>query len=357
MASSSSRVLPKYLSVDSQATLSRNPDTSTLTASQLRLVEETPVDFESFRVNGLDVRGMFEDQGWMSYFDLLNGIIYPILVKEFWLGAKVVTKEDAQQEYDDKVAEDPEGNKGKSREELGLEPVEGCTMIRSTILGMPSKITRKDIAELLKIPAEGKFFINTDKPPPFTKYRNAIKENLYEVQTQLGKTSGLHKNVKLLHKILISTIIPRVGGSDQLSWDQRHMLLFLLKGTQMNLQAYLFHYLCSYVNNTTEQGKTWVAFTRLLSELFYQCRLIEKLDVYGAPELLHEKRSPFLTVESICNTLKTPKNELIYPNNPLREDRQTRALRDDIIPVYKNEPPEVIAHFISEMRKTGRFIT
>jgi rRNA maturation protein Nop10 len=219
---------------------------------------------------------------------------------------------------------------------------------------MPSKITRKDIAELLKIPAEGKFFINTDKPPPFTKYRNAIKENLYEVQTQLGKTSGLHKNVKLLHKILISTIIPRVGGSDQLSWDQRHMLLFLLKGTQMNLPAYLFHYLCSYVNNTTEQGKTWVAFPRLLSELFYQCRLNEKLKEYGAPELLIEKRSPFLTTESICNILKIPKSELVYPNNPLKEDLQTRALRDDIIPVYKNEPPEVIANY---MRKEGKFIS
>jgi hypothetical protein len=41
-------------------------------------------------------------------------------------------------------------------------------------------------------------------------------------------------------------------------------------------------------------------------------------------------------------------------NNPLKEDLQTRALRDDIIPVYKNEPPEVIANY---MRKEGKFIS
>jgi hypothetical protein len=310
-------------------------------------------------VNGFDIKGVFEEQGWLNYFEMLNGPIYPILIKEFWLGAKVITKEVAQQEYEEKVADDPEANKGKTIEELGLEPFEGCTMIRSTILGMPSKITRKDIADLLQIPAEGKFFINTDKPPPFIKYRNVIKETLYEVptQTQLGKTSGLHKNVRLLHKILISTIIPRVGGSDQVSWDQRHMLLFLVKRIKMNLPAYLFHFLCTYVNNTTELGKTWVAFPRLLSELFYQCRLNEKLKEYGAPELLIEKRSPFLTTESICNILKIPKSELVYPTNPLKEDLQTRALRDDIIPVYKNEPPEVIANYISDMRKEGKSIS
>jgi hypothetical protein len=69
MASSSSRVLPKSLVVDSQATLSRNPDTSTLTASQLRLVEETSVDFESFRVNGFDIKRLFEEQGWLNHFE------------------------------------------------------------------------------------------------------------------------------------------------------------------------------------------------------------------------------------------------------------------------------------------------
>jgi hypothetical protein len=44
----------------------------------------------------------------------------------------------------------------------------------------------------------------------------------------------------------------------------------------------------------------------------------------------------------------------LRPNNPLKEDLQTRALRDDIIPVYKNEPPEVIANY---MRKEGKFIS
>ncbi|MCI66429.1 hypothetical protein A2U01_0087687, partial [Trifolium medium] len=27
---------------------------------------------------------MFEDQGLMGYFDMLNGRVYPVLVKDFW---------------------------------------------------------------------------------------------------------------------------------------------------------------------------------------------------------------------------------------------------------------------------------
>jgi hypothetical protein len=139
----------------------------------------------------------------MNYFDMLNGVIYPALVKEFWLGATVVTKEDAQRKYDEKVAEDPDRNKGKSREELGLEPFTNNTVIRSTILGMPVSITRNNISELLQIPNNGYFLIDTDKAPLMTKYRSLIKERLYEDPKDMGKTYGMHMYVKLLHRILL----------------------------------------------------------------------------------------------------------------------------------------------------------
>ncbi|MCI74831.1 hypothetical protein A2U01_0096095, partial [Trifolium medium] len=48
------------------------------------LVIEQPVDFEALRVNGFEVEKFFIDQGWSKFFDILNGLVYPILVKDFW---------------------------------------------------------------------------------------------------------------------------------------------------------------------------------------------------------------------------------------------------------------------------------
>ncbi|MCI63826.1 hypothetical protein A2U01_0085083, partial [Trifolium medium] len=43
----------------------------------------------------------------MSYFDLLNGPVYPVMVKDFWPICDIFTQEDADREYEFKVAEDP----------------------------------------------------------------------------------------------------------------------------------------------------------------------------------------------------------------------------------------------------------
>ncbi|MCI45507.1 cullin-like protein, partial [Trifolium medium] len=47
---------------------------------KLDLVMKQPVDFESLRANEYDVKKFFEDQGWMGYFDLINGPVYTVLV-------------------------------------------------------------------------------------------------------------------------------------------------------------------------------------------------------------------------------------------------------------------------------------
>ncbi|MCI17884.1 hypothetical protein A2U01_0039035, partial [Trifolium medium] len=112
---------------------------------KLDLVLEQPVDFESLRANGFDVKKLFQDQGWLGYFDILNGPVYDIF-----------TQEDADKEYNNKVAENPDKNRGKSRAELGLREFTE-TVIRSGCTGYEVVITQTTIAELLRIPNKGIF--------------------------------------------------------------------------------------------------------------------------------------------------------------------------------------------------------
>src|SRR6266487_3677839 len=61
----------------------------------LNLVMEQPVDFDSLEKNHFDVLKFFIDHnGSFKYMELLNGPIYPTLVKDFWVKSKVKTVED-----------------------------------------------------------------------------------------------------------------------------------------------------------------------------------------------------------------------------------------------------------------------
>ncbi|MCI70072.1 cullin-like protein, partial [Trifolium medium] len=56
---------------------------------------EQPVDFEALNANDFDVEKLFKDQGWIKYFDMLNGPVYPILVKDFWPRCDIIEQADA----------------------------------------------------------------------------------------------------------------------------------------------------------------------------------------------------------------------------------------------------------------------
>src|SRR6266487_4054040 len=65
----------------------------------LNLVMEQPVDFDSLDKNHFDVLKFFTNQkGSFRYMKLLNGPIYPTLVKDFWIKSKVKTVEDYDKE-------------------------------------------------------------------------------------------------------------------------------------------------------------------------------------------------------------------------------------------------------------------
>jgi hypothetical protein len=47
------------------------------------------VDFESLKLNGVDIKDLFYDQQWGNYFDMLNGFVYYDIVRNFWNKAYV----------------------------------------------------------------------------------------------------------------------------------------------------------------------------------------------------------------------------------------------------------------------------
>ena len=92
------------------------------------------MDFTSLSHHGCNIRGYYEAQDLISYFDMLNGPTYMDLIRHLWVRAHVYDRKAAKLEMDENVLIDLT-LAGKTRKEMGLEPFT-CTKIRSSIMGI-----------------------------------------------------------------------------------------------------------------------------------------------------------------------------------------------------------------------------
>ena len=128
------------LKIDSMQSLKIKPKTSSLNQDDLKLLIEQIVDFESFEANDCKLKKYFESQGWMNYFNLLNGPTYSTLVKDFWVRAEVYDEFSAQTE-ERMAIQNNKKLKGKTRAEMGLNEFK-CIEIRSAVMGLEVTITQ-----------------------------------------------------------------------------------------------------------------------------------------------------------------------------------------------------------------------
>ncbi|WJX18669.1 hypothetical protein P8452_08446 [Trifolium repens] len=106
----------------------------------------------------------------------------------------------------------------------------------------------------------------------------------------------MHLKLRLLFRILIGSIIPRDGATDQISWDHKNFLYFLVNETRMNLDAYIFNHLYKSIQSCFKKHTTPVPYGRVLSELFYQCRLVEVIEKTECVQDLKEAKGSILFV-------------------------------------------------------------
>ncbi|MCH80268.1 hypothetical protein A2U01_0001034 [Trifolium medium] len=321
---------------------------------------EQPVDFEGLKANGFDVKKFFEDQGWMGYFEMLNGPVYPILVKDFWPRCDIIEQVDADREYKNKVDEDPVNNKGKSRSDLGLREFKE-TEIRSGVSGSEIILTQSNIAQMLKLPNTGTFKSFTPATGKKSAYVERIAQECYieEDATPTNKVRDMKETQRLLARIMFGSFFPREGGTDQLSWDHRHFIYFLTVGRKMNLAAYIFNHMCKCIRSAQNPLKKTpqIAYPRLLSEIFNQCGLVNRICQAEAYDLLEEKRASFINGNTLVNMKLASSRNLKYPTHPLLERQSRVHASDNNVVLFSNESKEVILEYMRLMKEEGVVIT
>jgi len=151
---------------------------------------ESPVDFASLKRNGMDLDSLITVQEMFPYFDMLNGPIYAMLVKDFWVRAEVYDVEAAKDEELKAVIKDP-SLRGKTRQEMGLESFRQ-TEIRSSVMGIPITITEDVIAKACRVAATGRFIWNANRNHPLLdSYKGVILKG--NSSTKMVDIAGHHR--------------------------------------------------------------------------------------------------------------------------------------------------------------------
>jgi hypothetical protein len=235
-------ILPPVVDLRSQANLVVTENTTDTGPDAFEFVTEKFVDLESLKVNGVDIQGLFFDQQWKSYFEMLNGFVYYDVVKYFWQKASVYDQAHADEEVRRMVEKDA-SLKGKTRSQLGLRPFKGKE-IRSNILGINVLITQEHIAKILELDNEGE---NIDEYNDKSKHLESIKKDLFLpgcLDNDCGKTRFMRKDFNFAFKVFLASIVTREGGFDSISIPHRHFIWFLYKKVKINLAKVLFDHLC-----------------------------------------------------------------------------------------------------------------
>ncbi|KAK2403237.1 hypothetical protein QL285_052693 [Trifolium repens] len=338
-------VLPPVIDLKSQEKLVFKDNETVAGPESFEFITEKFVDFESFKVNGIDIQSLFYDQQWKNYFEMLNGFVYYDIVKYFWQKATIFDKFNADEEVK-KMVEKDGSLKGKSRTQLGLRPFRGKE-IRSNIMGINVLITQEHIAKILGLDNEGE---NVDEYGEKSKHIESIKKDLFLpgcANNDFGKAKFMKQNFSFAFKVFLASIITREGGYDTISLPHRHFIWFLYKKVKINLAKLLFDHLCFTISKSRSKSPSMIHHPRLISEIIRQTKLTQ---IISTKEKLRVFNTAKYDASVLVNMHLKTKEELKSAKSPLEQVYEKYFWCDGFPTISEFDNDEVIKNFLELVR-------
>ncbi|KAK2444731.1 hypothetical protein QL285_015736 [Trifolium repens] len=338
-------VLPPVIDLKSQEKLVFKDNETVAGPESFEFITEKFVDFESLKVNGIDIQSLFYDQQWKNYFEMLNGFVYYDIVKYFWQKATIFDKFNSDEEVK-KMVEKDGSLKGKTRTQLGLRPYRGKE-IMSNIMGINVLITQEHIAKILGLDNEGE---NVDEYGEKSKHIESIKKDLFLpgcANNDFGKAKFMKQNFSFAFKVFLASIITREGGYDTISLPHRHFIWFLYKKVKINLAKLLFDHLCFTISKSRSKSPSMIHHPRLISEIIRQTKLTQ---IISTKEKLRVFNTAKYDASVLVNMHLKTKEELKSAKSPLEQVYEKYFWCDGFPTISEFDNDEVIKNFLELVR-------
>jgi hypothetical protein len=156
------------------------------------------------------------------------------------------------------VEENPE-LQGKTPQQMALRPFVS-TEIESVVAGFRVSIRLCHILEALKLEQGGLILDKSDEVEP------AVEEYIFKPKADPKDKYEWTNNCQVIYKILIDSVLPKLGSTDQISSLQKLFTFHIAKGNFLDIGKLIFDHLCTSILSTN----TIVRHSRLLSHMFAQ---------------------------------------------------------------------------------------
>ncbi|CAJ2661580.1 unnamed protein product [Trifolium pratense] len=189
-----------------------------------------------------------------------------------------------------------------------------------------------------------------------TTYRKDLLHRMCVDMQLKGKVKGMTDECKVLFKIIISSICPRVGGTDIISWPHRHLIYFLLTEKKVNLGDYFFERICEAIFYRESQRRTTIVHPRLLSDLLFQGGIIKNLQKFY-PELVASKVLPDVLSASFLTKMHLINSKVVQPSQEFEVRLEDRLYVDGYPVISELDCEEVIQDYLKYLRAEGFTVT
>jgi hypothetical protein len=113
---------------------------------------------------------------------------------------------------------------------------------------------------------------------------------------------------------------------------------------------YIFRYVMKELKESQDNGRVWVSYGRLISEILYQggiLRAISGVQIYNDTHL-GTVTGKVITGRTLGNILLIPKDSFVELSTNLKESDAVSNLMEDFPPICKKEPLDVHMYYIQE---------
>ncbi|CAJ2654832.1 unnamed protein product [Trifolium pratense] len=185
-----------------------------------------------------------------------------------------------------------------------------------------------------------------------TRFRDDLLHLICTDFSLKGKVKGLTDECRVLFKIIIAAISPRVGGTDTISWTHRHLLYFLLTGKKVNLGDYFFERICEAIFASKSQRKTTIVYPRLLSDLLHQGHVVQNLKKFH-PELVEKKFTPEILHASFLTKMRLIASKPVAPPQEISTTLEDRLYVEGYPVISEADAEHVIQDYLEVLREEG----
>ncbi|CAJ2637790.1 unnamed protein product [Trifolium pratense] len=185
-----------------------------------------------------------------------------------------------------------------------------------------------------------------------TRYRDDLLHLICTDFSLKGKVKGLTDECRVLFKIILAAISPRVGGTDTISWTHRHLLYFLLTGKKVNLGDYFFERICEAIFASKSQRKTTIVYPRLLSDLLHQGHVVQNLRKFH-PELVEKRFYPEILNANFLSKMRLIASKPVAPPQEFTVRLEDRLYVAGYPVISEADAEHVIQDYLEVLRQEG----